>query len=153
MAVGFHSFILLGIPCLFLLSLHKPTQMLGCQKARCDTFCSFILCENLYVLTDRFKIMTNPAFLQIVIILIVAAISLLLVSYRLGKKVNKTGKYTKGYGKENKKEDAMGTGLAVGMSLGLIMGLLMDNIALGVALGPALGMAIGAAIGEKDKEK
>ena len=96
--------------------------------------------------------MSNPAVPQIVIILIVAAIALPLIFYRLGKKVNKTGKYTISFGKENKKEDAMGTGLAIGMSLGLLIGLMTDNIALGVALGPALGLAIGSALGAEDKE-
>jgi len=95
--------------------------------------------------------MNSPAFPQIVIILIVTAIVLPLLFYRLGKKINQTGKYTISFGKE--KEDAMGTGLALGMSLGLLIGIMTDNIALGVALGPALGMAIGAAIGADEKEK
>lgn len=97
--------------------------------------------------------MNNPAGPQIFIILIVAAIALPLIFYRLGKKVNKTGRYTISFGEENRKEDAMGTGLALGMSLGLLIGLMTDNIALGVALGPALGMAIGAALGADDEEK
>ncbi len=96
--------------------------------------------------------MDNTAFPQIVIILIVAAITLSLIFYRQGKKVNKTGKYTISFGEENKKEDAMGTGLALGMSLGLLIGLMTDNIALGVALGPAIGLAIGSALGADDKE-
>ncbi len=97
--------------------------------------------------------MDNPAGPQIFIILIVAAIALSLIFYRLGKKVNKNGKYTISFGEENKNEDAMGTGLALGMSLGLLIGLMTDNIALGVALGPALGLAIGSALGADDRDK